>query len=363
MDPLKIGVLTFHRCINYGSYWQAKCLAEGLQQLGHKVEILDHYSGKVNLAEWRCALRPVLPTPIPEADIDQYRQKMLHFFCAFSSLPLSAPFPLQQPEVISTYDLIVVGSDEVWNLHHPWYAQYPIFYGKGLRAPQLISYAASFGNYPHTLGLPTHCKELLSRFDHIAVRDENSRMLVKNSIGITPELVLDPCLQFPLAVQKKEPRYKENSYIAVYGHNFSPSFIQRIKTWATKHQKFLVSIGYRNDWADEQWITAGPHDFATFMAHSEAVVTNFFHGCVFALHYEKPFVCEISPYRGIKIQGLMEMLDGTRHLISETSGIIDLNTLLHEPIQTSVLQRISTLRESSYQYLHDTLIKNQIRIL
>ena len=21
-----IGVLTFHRCINYGSYWQARCL-------------------------------------------------------------------------------------------------------------------------------------------------------------------------------------------------------------------------------------------------------------------------------------------------------------------------------------------------
>ena len=27
-----IGVLTFHRCINYGSYWQARCLAEGLAE-------------------------------------------------------------------------------------------------------------------------------------------------------------------------------------------------------------------------------------------------------------------------------------------------------------------------------------------
>ena len=24
----RIGVLTFHRCINYGSYWQARCLVE-----------------------------------------------------------------------------------------------------------------------------------------------------------------------------------------------------------------------------------------------------------------------------------------------------------------------------------------------
>ena len=26
------GVLTFHRCINYGSYWQARCLMEGLRR-------------------------------------------------------------------------------------------------------------------------------------------------------------------------------------------------------------------------------------------------------------------------------------------------------------------------------------------
>ncbi len=30
-SPLRVGVLTFHRCINYGSYWQARCLVEGLR--------------------------------------------------------------------------------------------------------------------------------------------------------------------------------------------------------------------------------------------------------------------------------------------------------------------------------------------
>jgi hypothetical protein len=28
----RVGVLTFHRCINYGSYWQARCLVEGLRK-------------------------------------------------------------------------------------------------------------------------------------------------------------------------------------------------------------------------------------------------------------------------------------------------------------------------------------------
>src|SRR3546814_1913962 len=66
--PRKIGVLTFHRCINYGSYWQARCLVEGLRQRGHDAVLLDHDSPLVNRAEWRCALRPLLPTPTPKTD-------------------------------------------------------------------------------------------------------------------------------------------------------------------------------------------------------------------------------------------------------------------------------------------------------
>ena len=35
----KIGILTFHRCINYGAYWQARCLLEHLRSLGHEARI------------------------------------------------------------------------------------------------------------------------------------------------------------------------------------------------------------------------------------------------------------------------------------------------------------------------------------
>ena len=52
MTPARrIGVLTFHRCINYGSYWQARCLTEGLRRRGHDAGLLDHRSARVNRAE------------------------------------------------------------------------------------------------------------------------------------------------------------------------------------------------------------------------------------------------------------------------------------------------------------------------
>jgi hypothetical protein len=32
---LKVRILTFHKCINYGSYWQARCRVEVLRARGH----------------------------------------------------------------------------------------------------------------------------------------------------------------------------------------------------------------------------------------------------------------------------------------------------------------------------------------
>lgn len=361
MNVLKIGVLTFHRCINYGSYWQARCLVEGLRARGHDANILDHYSGRVNIAEWKCALQPVLPTPVPKEDQPLYRAKMQRFFRVFEALPLSKPFPLEQPEEMENYDTVIVGSDEVWNLFHPWYGQCPIFYGEGIPAEHLISYAASFGNYPADWGLDQTWSERLKNFDMISVRDENSLSIVQNATGIEPHIVLDPCLQFPIEPEERDSVVWQRPYMAVYGHNFSASFITEIRRWARNQKLSLISIGYRNDWADVQWIVADPHDFAHFIANAEAIATNFFHGCVFALQNQKPFVCETSPYRSHKVQGLMKKVGGAKHLVTEETPLAVYDNLLRAPIETKIFQTIDQLRRNSHEYLDQALGLQQLK--
>lgn len=343
---MKIGVLTFHRCINYGSYWQARCLAEGLRSLGHDAVILDHDSARVNLAEWKCALRP---TPDGGPDRSAYRRKTQRFFRAFEALPLSPRFPVDQPERMPHCDAVVVGSDEVWNLCHPWYGGCPLFYGEGIRTPHLVAYAASFGNYDAGAGLARDWSQRLHNFRRIAVRDENSRRTVERAIGTQPDVVLDPCLQFSPATSGTAPR--GGDYVVVYGHGFSPPFSTQVRRWARSRQATLVSIGYRNDWADEQWIDAGPDDFATCMAGARAVATNFFHGCVFALRHRKPFACERSWYRSNKVQGLMAQTGAERHLMDEGTTAGRFDAALDAPPSTDVQDRIGGLRRRSRRYL------------
>lgn len=314
-SPLRVGVLTFHRCINYGSYWQARCLVEGLRARGHDAVLLDHHDDAVSRAEWACAFQPSLPERSRLEDLPRYKAKGRKFLAAFDALPQSERFRLDQPEMLAGYDAVVVGSDEVWNFRHPWYGGKPIFFGEGVKAPRLVSYAASFGNHDASDGIGAEWADKLSRFTAISVRDDNARRLVVEALGQEPATVLDPCLQFP-EVARAAPAEAGRPYALVYGHVFPGWLQEQVTAWSRRSGVELLSLGYRNDWVERHLIEAGPQEFAQLMAGARAVVTNFFHGCVFALVNDKPLVTSPSDYRFNKVRDLTAALDARAHIVT-----------------------------------------------
>jgi hypothetical protein len=349
----KVGILTFHRCINYGSYWQARCLVSGLRARGLDAVLLDHECPRATRAEWRCAFQPLLPSRSPRSDFAASRRKVRRLLEAVAALPLSRRFRLDAPDTLDRYDLIVVGSDEVWNMEHPWYGSREIFYGTGLPAARIVSYAASFGSQEARWGLHPWWADKLRAFSALSVRDENSRAMVKGATGIDPELVLDPCLQFPPETGSEAA--DETPYVALYGHSFPAWYAERVRAWAGRRGLRLISIGYRNAWADEQRLDAGPEDFRRTIARSAAVATNFFHGCVFALLHRRPFASAGSRYRMNKVRDLLHSLDAAAHLTSEADGAERFEALLGQPLAPAIETRLAALRRSSSRFLDHAL--------
>jgi hypothetical protein len=348
----RIGVLTFHRSVNYGSYWQARCLVEGLAARGHDVRLLDHRSPRVTAAEWRCAFQPTLPLRTPRAAMPAYGRKLRRLAAAVDRLPLSRPFPLDQPAAADGVDAVVVGSDEVWNFRHPWFRCEPLFFGEGLPTRRLVSYAASFGAHDADAGMDDRWRDLIARFDAVSVRDDNSRRLIDGALGREPALVLDPCLQFPGPLPAR-PAPAAAPYVALYGHSFPDWFADRVRAAADALGLRVVSIGYLNDWADEQAIDADPVTFAQGMAGAAAVATDFFHGCVFALAYDRPFVAAASPYRRNKLRDLTAKLGATAHLVD--AEVADYRALLSTPLAPEIARRIVALRAEGDRWLDSAL--------
>jgi hypothetical protein len=350
---MKVGVLTFHRCINYGSYWQARCLVEGLRARGHEALLLDHDSASVRRAELRCALSPTLPSRTRRADLSRYAAKVRRFECAFERLPRTRRFPLERPEAAGEHDAVLVGSDEVWNFRHPWYGSRPIFFGEGLKAKRLSAYAASFGNHDARDGIHPDWAGRLRAFGAVSVRDENSRALLARATGAEPSVVLDPCLQFPPL--PADPVEARRPYVAIYGHSFPEWFVRKVRDWARRAGRRLVSIGYRNEWADEQRIEAGPEDFRRLIAGAKAVVTNFFHGCVFALLSDKPFACVPSDYRRNKVADLTGRLGLEGSLVTPSTSDLGYTSLLERPPGERAASRLASARRESERFLASAL--------
>src|SRR5207248_4522127 len=302
----------------------------------------------------KCALQPKLPERTPAHELPRYRAKVRRFVDVIARLPRSRRFSLHEPETAGAYDAIVVGSDEVWNFRHPWYGSEPIFFGDGLRAERLVSYAASFGNHSAWDGIGPEWAEKLKRFSAVSVRDENSWHLIHGGTRQEPELVLDPCLAFPEPAKTNAATFGSD-FALVYGHSFPSWLGQRVCAWADQAGIRLISIGYSNDWADEQRIGRGPQEFAALMASARAVVTNFFHGCIFALLHGKPWVSVPSDYRAIKIPDLTAIVGAQDRLVDEQTSEEEIADLLNAPMPAEVADRIDHYRVRSEAYLDAAL--------
>lgn len=343
----RLGVLTFHRCINYGSYWQARCLVEGLQSLGYSAVLLDHRDPRVARQEYACALQPLLPVRSDAQDRRRLAQKVRAFAGAQARLPLSAPFGLEAGPPDGEWDAIVVGSDEVWNPQHPWYGGARLFWGDGLGHARLIAYAVSSGC--HDDALTPEQASALAQFDTVAVRDASTQALVQAATGHNPPLVLDPCLQFP-PVQPSPLR--RSPYALVYGHDFPAWAGPAARQWAGARGLKLLSIGYRNGFADEQWLEAGPQGFACAVAGAEAIITTMFHGSVFALNAGLPFAAIPSSYRARKVADLLALVGADRQSVARASQLSD--ALAARP-DAKVAETIRALRERSHRTLRHAL--------
>ena len=98
-----------------------------------------------------------------------------------------------------------------------------------------------------------------------------------------------------------------------------------------------------------------PEDFAQVMGNAAAVLTNFFHGCIFALLNGKPWAAAPSDYRAIKIPDLATVV-GAQHRVvdSQTCGHT-FTELLDNPIGDAVATRLVELRQRSETYLNAAL--------
>jgi hypothetical protein len=312
---MRTGILTFHAGFNHGAYLQAFALQKVLDEQKIDNLIIDYQGSTQIYHEYREALI--------KKDIWKIFSRLgriIQFQRAHRYLNKTRKITKINTDILAGFETLVIGSDEIWNLGNSVFGYDSAYLGKGFVGTK-ISYAASFGSTPINIVLPPHMKKSLRELKSISVRDLNSFAIIKRNLGIEPAIVPDPTIVYDVLSHASPCKHRD--YILVYATDLSKDIIGHVKKYANRTRKNIISIGYKNNWADQNITNLMPFELLGYYQNADFVVTNLFHGTIFSILAEKQFMLQLSPYRINKFSPMLELL-GLKNRVYTPSNEADI---------------------------------------
>ena len=194
------------------------------------------------------------------------------------------------------FDILMVNSDQTWRKWDKYFYDIAFLkFAKYWNKPKLV-YAASLGldNWEFSKHDENIAIELLKNFTGISVREIGSVKLIKNHLGIKSEFVLDPTLlinkKYYLNLIKdfKNDVIIDNTFIFVYSVSSSNRLKKKLIKIGQKYKIYYINTKVENQ----------IKKFIYGISNCKGVVTDSFHGTVFSIIFNKPFITFIDENRG-----------------------------------------------------------------
>lgn len=308
--PGKLGIVTYHDGYNFGAFLQVYALQRVLAEHGFDVEVVNYKNPAYTYWEYH--------TLFFSRRLNILRgnfSKMLKFRRAHRLLNLSRRLFTAKHLAELEYDCVVYGSDEIWNYSNPIVKLDPVYFGFGITGARKISYAPSFGSLPVDSEIPEPAIRGLETLDAISVRDVNSQRLLSRILDKPVELVLDPT--FLVDFSSDEIQCPHENFILVYTTGFTKELQALLLDYAESTGKLLISVGFPNDFCHKNIMGIGPFEFLGYYRQACEVVTNMFHGTIFAVKYNKPLAVISDPYRVNKLQSVLDRFGLHGHVVRQ----------------------------------------------
>lgn len=285
---MKLGILTFHSGPNHGGFLQAASLLASLKHLGHQAEVIDYASPILRTDE---RFRPWIYRRPARLLFDL--RKRLAFRADRQRLACSKPYGSYAEIDTGSYDAVVAGSDVAWNFELKRLGCDPVYAGVFAEAfhGKRIAYAPSIGRMDPSFIPPDTIIRGLRRFDHLSVRDDASQQWVRDVCQLEAELVVDPTWLPPARELGKPCWGITPSDMLIYAPSVESSVASLIATYAKSEKLRTVAIGYYHPWCDKQRSDIGPLAWPAACRQAACVVSATFHGTLFAIRENTPFIC------------------------------------------------------------------------
>lgn len=332
---MRIGILTFHKVINYGAYLQAFSLSKKLQEQfpDDEVEIVDYRAPKERHRKLYVLLWNMKHHGIQGAMSELKRISIFKSMQKYLSLSPKSFCTSNLKKLYSyidkRYDMLVIGSDAVFNWNQTKFPtafipDYPF-------SIPVYTYAASVHGL-RFYSVPNEnlqiCGKVFDRMEYIGVRDNCSEKFVKlcapNAKTMhccDPTLFIDKDTIYHNGISAKEKIQRkygfslDSKYIVVMAPD--SNMIKEISERYGEEYK-IISVFVRSAYSDYYVADLNPFEWTVVLKQAAMVVTSYFHGTLLSLVQGTPtIVLDYSGYCDEQYEGKLKDLLHTRFKMPE----------------------------------------------
>ena len=358
MEKKRAGVITFHNYDNYGAILQSYALQTKLRELGAYPEIIDYRCDYIS--------NPFRLVNLRQKGLFNYIYGVIGHICYLPRRRACSRFrrhmhysePVTREnikDVSGKYDIYIAGSDQIWDYKLTNFDK-TYFLDFVPEEKKKYSYAASIGEHLPPEQYQKEYQTLLQKFDRIFVRESYGADVVEKLTGSRPETTCDPTLLLTAKEWEKllvAPRTRQK-YILVYQLGINKKlvdFVRRLKN-KTGCKVIYITFPLVGLLPCSCKIAIGPDKWMGLFQNAEYVVSDSFHGIVFALLFNRKFFALVDGHHmNRRVQELLKLVGLSHRTIDHVS-----DEELTQEIDFSFANReIDKLRQHSLALLKSLL--------
>ncbi len=365
---MRAGVITFHSAHNYGATLQTWALQKALKKIGAEPCVIHYHPESIDrlyrptkikgVADaWKYVTHKTVRTRIRKMKkkYEKYNAFLKKNLKLYGDYHTWEELQAAPPEL----DCYITGSDQVWNTDHTggYDPAYLLEFAK--EGARRVSYAASVGRERFLPQYREKFANSLRSFDAISVREESAQRGVAEASGKPVSVVLDPTLLLNREEydEIKVPSARREPYILVYMMENNKSMIELANSISVATGLPIIQRKpgklFKNEL--ESFYTHTPGEFLGEIEQAEYVITNSFHGTVFSVIYQRPFISMLHSETGSRTIDLLKSLGLESHILEKTKLFKSMSQFTIEEPDTLRL-RIESMRLASLEFLKQAVM-------
>ena len=363
---MKIGILTYHRALNYGAVLQCMSLYTALKNMGHDVEIIDYRPQAIEKyrmyfrAKDFCLCKGVIAKLrylVSCLTLINSRRKTICKFNEFldNNIKLS-PVVRSVADAPQYYDVVFFGSDQIWNpainegIDKVFLGQMPKGHAK------FYTYAVSMGRLDLFKGkVAEGYQRYIESFDGLSVRETSMQAFLKEKLGKDSSVVCDPSLLLTKAeCEKIAVKPHDKDYVLLFILDGNPKALGFANRIGKQMGKKVIRIGavqnplHRN--GCELRAELSPAEFLGYIMYADCIVTNSFHATSFSLIMQKNFYTILRKNNNDRAKTILGVA-GLENRLVDATEIVDFTTISYE----GVTDRLEAYKGMSMKWIADCL--------